>query len=63
MLLERAGFVIASSVLFWLTARAFDATHPARDALFAVGLAVGAYLLFVNALDLTLPPGVLAGLL
>ena len=63
VLLERAGFVIASSVLFWLTARAFDATRPVRDALFAVGLAVGAYLLFVNALDLTLPPGVLAGLL
>jgi putative tricarboxylic transport membrane protein len=63
LLLERAGFVIASSVLFWLTARAFDASRPARDAMFAVGLAVGAYLLFVNALDLTLPPGVLAGLL
>ncbi len=34
--MERAGFVITSAVLFWLTARAFDERHPARDALFAV---------------------------
>jgi hypothetical protein len=60
-LLERAGFVIASTALFWLTARAFDSTHPARDALFALGLSIGAYLLFARALQLTLPAGVLAG--
>ena len=61
LLVERAGFVIASTALFWATARAFDATHPARDALFAVAVSVGAYLLFARVLQLPLPAGVLAG--
>jgi hypothetical protein len=61
LLAESAGFVIAAAVLFWLTARAFDARHPLRDALFAIGLSVAAYLLFARALDLTLPRGVLEG--
>jgi len=61
LLVERAGFVIASSVLFWLTARAFDAGHPLRDAFFAVGVSFGAYGLFARLLELPLPQGVLAG--
>jgi putative tricarboxylic transport membrane protein len=60
-LLERAGFVIASAILFWLAARAFDPRRPVRDALFAVGLSVAAYLLFARVLHLTLPAGLLAG--
>jgi hypothetical protein len=60
LLMERAGFVIASTTLFWLTARAFDRQHPARDALFALGVSVSAYLLFVRVLNVTLPAGVLA---
>jgi putative tricarboxylic transport membrane protein len=63
VLLERAGFVVASTVLFWLTARAFDATHPLRDGLFAVVLSVAVYVLFVRVLQLPLPAGVIAGLL
>jgi hypothetical protein len=59
-LLERAGFVIASVPLFWLTARAFDAHHPQRDAIFAVLLSIGAYLLFSRVLQIALPGGVLA---
>jgi putative tricarboxylic transport membrane protein len=58
--MERAGFVITSAVLFWLTARAFDERHPARDALFAIGVATGSYLLFVRVLNVTLPAGLLA---
>ena len=58
--IERAGFVVTSAVLFWLTARAFDQRHPARDALFAVGVATGSYLLFVRVLNVTLPAGLLA---
>lgn len=60
LLLERLGFVLASTVLFWLTARAFDRTHPARDAVVAGGLAVCAWVLFVRLLQLTLPAGVLS---
>ena len=59
-LMERAGFVLASTALFWLTARAFDRQHPGRDALFAFGVSTGAYLLFVRVLNVTLPAGFIA---
>ncbi len=61
LLAERAGFVIASAALFWCTARAFDTRRPWRDAVFAIGVSVGAYLLFARVLQLPLPAGVLAG--
>jgi putative tricarboxylic transport membrane protein len=61
LLVERGGFVIASTALFWLTARAFDPRHPARDALFGLAVSVGAYLLFARMLELPLPAGILAG--
>jgi putative tricarboxylic transport membrane protein len=61
LLLERAGFVIAAAVLFWLAARAFDPRHPLRDGLFAVGVSVSAYMLFARVLHLSLPAGMLAG--
>ncbi|MEO5740691.1 MAG: tripartite tricarboxylate transporter substrate-binding protein, partial [Vicinamibacterales bacterium] len=59
-LIEQAGFVLASASLFWLTARAFDAQHPGRDALFGLAVSTGAYLLFVRVLNVTLPAGFLA---
>ncbi len=62
-LAESAGFVIASATLFWFVARAFDERHPMRDAVFAVAVSVGAYLLFARLLQLQLPAGVLAGYL
>jgi putative tricarboxylic transport membrane protein len=57
LLAERAGFVIAAALLFWCTARAFDARHPVRDAIFAVGISLAAYLLFARVLQLPLPSG------
>jgi putative tricarboxylic transport membrane protein len=60
VLMEQAGFVLASTVLFWLTARAFDRQHPGRDAVFALALSAGAYLLFVRVLNVTLPAGFIA---
>ena len=63
LLLERVGFVAAAAVLFWFTARAFDRRHPLRDAVFAIALAAGSYLLFARVLQLQLPAGILAGLL
>jgi len=54
---ETVGFVAASTTMFWLTARAFDDRHPIRDALFAVGMAIGSYLLFGRLLQLSLPAG------
>jgi putative tricarboxylic transport membrane protein len=61
VLAERAGFVIASAVLFWFVARAFDPRHPLRDAAFGVAVSTSAYLLFGRVLDLPLPAGVLTG--
>ncbi len=61
LLVERGGFVLASTMLFWFTARAFDARHPVRDAVFALGTSAGAYLLFARVLELPLPAGVLSG--
>lgn len=61
VLLQPAGFVIASATLFWFTARAFDAGHPWRDLVVALAVSVGCYLLFVRALELSLPAGLLAG--
>lgn len=60
VLLESAGFIVASTVLFWLTARAFDRRHPARDVAFALGISIATYVLFARLLDLPLPAGVLA---
>lgn len=60
LLMEQAGFVLASTLLFWLTARAFDRQHPGRDAVFALALSAGAYFLFVRVLNVTLPAGFIA---
>jgi hypothetical protein len=60
VLAERAGFVLASAVLFWFVARAFDPRHPLRDGLFAAVVSATAYFLFACVLDLQLPGGVLA---
>ena len=61
--LERAGFVLAASVQFWLMARAFRSQRPARDALVAVLLSLVCYIGFSRGLGLTLPSGFLEGIL
>ena len=58
---QTVGFVTASTTMFWLTARAFDDRHPIRDAVFAVVMAIAAYLLFGRLLQLPLPAGPLEG--
>jgi hypothetical protein len=60
LLAERAGFVIASAVLFWCTAQAFDKQHAIRNAVLAVVISLGSYVLFSRVLQLSLPGGVLA---
>ena len=62
-LFERGGFVVASSVLFWVAARGFGSRRPVRDAVIAAVLAVAVFLAFTRGLGLTLPLGVLGGLL
>jgi hypothetical protein len=61
VLAEWAGFLLASALLFWFVARAFDERHPLRDATCAIGISAAAYLLFTYALQLPLPAGFVAG--
>lgn len=60
-LLEYAGFVIATSVQFWLVAFAFRSRHPARDAAVAVLVSVIVQVLFSRGLGVSLPEGILRG--
>jgi putative tricarboxylic transport membrane protein len=55
LLAERAGFVIAATVLFWCTARAFDHRHPLRDGIAALAISLASYVLFARVLQLSLP--------
>ena len=63
VLLDRAGFVIAAALQFWLVARAFRSRRPARDLLIAVALSLIVYLAFSRGLGLPLPAGILEGVL
>lgn len=63
LLVERAGFVVASSILFWCAARGFGSRRPLRDVVVAIALAVTAYLVFTRGLSLALPAGVVGKLL
>jgi putative tricarboxylic transport membrane protein len=61
LLIERAGFVIASAVLFAGAAFAMGSRRFARDIVIGVLLAVVLYLGFTRGLGLRLPAGLLAG--
>jgi putative tricarboxylic transport membrane protein len=61
-LLDRAGFIIACSIQFWLAARAFHSKRPVRDAVVAIVLSTVVYFAFSNLLGLTLPAGILEGI-
>lgn len=60
-LLERAGYVIASAVLFYLAAFGMGSRSVVRDILSAVGLALVTWFIFTNGLSLRLPAGWLDG--
>lgn len=62
VLLERAGFVVTSVLLFWLVARAFESRRPWRDVIVALAFSVTVYLAFTEGLGLALPQGVLNGI-
>jgi putative tricarboxylic transport membrane protein len=56
---EFLGYVIVSSVVFWLTAWAVGARHILRTAVIGIALALVVYLAFTRLLDIALPAGVL----
>ncbi len=60
LLFKPAGFIIASTVLFFCVARGFGSRSALWDALVGAALSIAAYLLFRYGLNLNLP-GLLAG--
>jgi putative tricarboxylic transport membrane protein len=62
-LLERAGFVVASTLLFALTARGFGSLRWVRNLTVGLAFAVAVYVIFTRGLSLTLPSGLLQSLL
>jgi putative tricarboxylic transport membrane protein len=63
LLIERAGFVIASALLFFGAAYGMGSRRIVRDLAVGVVLSVITYLIFTLGLDLRLPAGVLGGVL
>lgn len=63
LLVERLGFVLASTLLFMVVARAFGSRRWALNALSGVLLSAAVFAVFNYALGLNLPAGVLKGLL
>lgn len=63
LLIEWAGFIFASIVLFLCTARGFNSRRWTSNALIALVLSVGIFALFTYGLGLNLPKGLLSGIL
>lgn len=62
LLIERAGFVLASATLFVITAFSMGSRKIVRDIVLAIVIAVAAYTAFSEGLGVRLPQGVLDGL-
>lgn len=63
LLLERVGFVLASTLQFWIAARSFHSRRPVRDGLIGLALSTVVYVAFARGLGLGLPQGLVEGLL
>ncbi|MGI5273853.1 tripartite tricarboxylate transporter TctB family protein [Nonomuraea sp. CA-218870] len=61
--LDVLGWVIAGSLLFFGLSVALGAEHRLRAAVIAMVLATGTYLVFVKGLGVTLPAGLLSGVI
>jgi putative tricarboxylic transport membrane protein len=61
--IETLGWAISGAVLFWGSAYALGSRHYIRDAVIALVLSVGSWYLFVLGLGVSLPVGILRGIL
>jgi putative tricarboxylic transport membrane protein len=59
LLIERLGFIVASSLLFWGVAFSFGSKGYLRDTLIAIILSTLVYFVFTRLLNLNLPEGIL----
>jgi putative tricarboxylic transport membrane protein len=62
-LIEPAGWVISGTVLFWGSAYALGSRHWIRDPLIAIAMSIATFYLFTLGLGITLPAGILTGIL
>jgi len=62
-LIDRVGWVISGTVLFWGSVYALGSRHYVRDAVVAVVLSVATFYGFYVGLGIALPAGVLQGVL
>ena len=63
ILIEPLGWPLSGSILFFGGAFALGARSPLRDVPIALAMGFGSYYLFAHALGLSLPAGVLEGLI
>jgi len=63
LLIEPLGWPISGAILFWGVAFALGSRHYVRDAAIAIVLGVGSWYLFVLGLGISLPVGLLRGIL
>jgi putative tricarboxylic transport membrane protein len=62
-LIDWAGWAISGAVLFWGSAYALGSRHYVRDAALAIALSVATFYLFAVGLGISLPAGLLTGIL
>jgi putative tricarboxylic transport membrane protein len=62
-LIERAGWPVSGAVLFFGCAYALGSRHFIRDPIIAVALSIGTWYLFDVGLGISLPVGILKGIL
>ncbi|WP_448627842.1 tripartite tricarboxylate transporter TctB family protein [Geodermatophilus sp. URMC 64] len=61
--IESLGWPISGAILFWGSAFALGSRHYIRDAVIAFVLSIGSWYLFVLGLGISLPVGILRGIL
>ncbi len=62
-LIDWAGWAISGAVLFWGCVYALGSRHYLRDAAISIALAVATFYIFAEGLGISLPAGVLTGIL
>ncbi len=62
-LIERLGWPISGALLFWGAAYALGSRHFVRDPLIALAMSLVTYLVFARELGISLPAGILEGII
>ncbi len=63
LLIEPLGWPLSGAILFWGSAFALGSRHHVRNVVLALVLGVGSWYLFVLGLGISLPVGILKGIL